>query len=655
MATFIDNEVKSFIEKIPLFSSIPYNQLRWIAQLFEPVSVKKGDIICEQGEPGDTMFIIKSGSVGVFVAQDGTEMFVSYLHRGDFFGEMALLTGQVRSATIKVILDANLYRLKRQDFEQLLHKNPNIGLNLSRLYAHRFAQSDQQVLNELLPTFFAMTATHQGLGKSHFLYSLAYHLSNEAQKKVLLIELKVKDENKISNYGLKPAYCPEPELIKNFSNKYEKILEQAWFSHPSGFMVFLLPRVHDTQYWEEFETNMPEIMELLRKHFQLIIFNVPINIGVLGNRVLRLCDKVLMLLKNTPDALSDIKDKIATISSSCNGKLDNIKVGVSHLAGNIGMPRDKLESELHLPETPAIWVNKTASAISGNIDVEKRFPVHGPRAVAREIGRIRVGLALGAGAARGWAHLGILKVFEEQGIHIDMIAGTSMGALVGSIYARTASADLTKKLTIDQFPTKLVAQRKLFDYTLPLQGIIRGQKVLKMVRNALKNADFLDLMIPAYVIAVDINSGEEILLEKGNVTEAVRASISIPGIFNPVNLNGRWLVDGGLLNPVPADVLIQKGADIVIAVCIEQKSDQKAKQKVKRPSIIGVLSKTANIVYSQATGDFAQKADIVLYPEVNSFAWDDFHRGNELMRIGMDTCRNNVDEIKRLIAEKQKN
>ncbi len=653
MVTFTDNEVRSFIEKIPLFSSIPYNQLSGIAKLFEPVSVKKGDIICKEGEPGDTMFIIKSGSVGVFVTQDGNEMFVSYLHRGDFFGEMALLTGKVRSATIKVILDATLYRLKRQDFEQLLHKNPDIGLYLSRLYAHRFAQSDQQALNEPLPTFFAMTATHQGLGKSHFLYSLAYHLSNEAHKKVLLIELKVKDENKISNYGLKPAHCPEPELIKNFSNKYEKILEQAWFSHPSGFMAFLLPRIHDLQYWEEFETNMPEIMELLRKHFHLIIFNVPIKIGVLANRVLRLCDKVLILLKNTPDALSEIKEKIATISSSCNGKLDNIKMGVSHLAGNIGIPRDKLESELRLPETPAIWVHKTASAISGNIDVKERFPIQGPRAVAREIGRIRVGLALGAGAARGWAHLGILKVFEEQGIHIDMIAGTSMGALVGSIYARTASVDTTKKLTIDQFPTKLVAQRKLFDYTIPLQGIIRGQKVLKMVRNALKNADFLDLMIPAYVVAVDLNSGEEILLEKGNVSEAVRASISIPGIFNPVKLNGRWLVDGGLLNPVPTDVLIQKGADIVIAVCIEQKSDQKPQQKVQRPSIIGVLSKTANIVYSQATGDFEQKADIVLYPEVNSFAWDDFHRGNELMRIGMDTCRNNIDEIKRLIAEKK--
>ncbi|MBU4069331.1 MAG: patatin-like phospholipase family protein, partial [Proteobacteria bacterium] len=332
-------------------------------------------------------------------------------------------------------------------------------------------------------------------------------------------------------------------------------------------------------------------------------------------------------------------------------KLDNIKVGVSHLAGDIGIPRDKLESELRLPETPAIWVHKTASAISGNIDIEKRFPVQSPRAFARELGRIRVGLALGAGAARGWAHIGILKVFEEQGIHIDMIAGSSMGALVGSIYARTASADLTKELTIDQFPTKLVAQRKLFDYTIPLQGIIRGQKVLRMVRSALKNADFLDLMIPAYVVAVDINSGEEILLEKGNVSEAVRASISIPGIFNPVYLNGRWLVDGGLLNPVPTDVLIQKGADIVIAVCIEQKSAQEAQQKVRRPSIIGVLSKTANIVYSHATGDFAQKADIVLYPEVSSFAWDDFHRGNELMRIGMDTCRNNIDEIKRLIAK----
>src|SRR5207247_22686 len=100
------------------------------------------------------------------------------LHRGDFFGEMALLVERARNATIRVLFDAHLYRLRRHAFEQLLKENPSIGLYLSRLYAHRFAQSSQQVFNEPLPTFYAMMATHAGLGKAHFLYSLAYHLTD---------------------------------------------------------------------------------------------------------------------------------------------------------------------------------------------------------------------------------------------------------------------------------------------------------------------------------------------------------------------------------------------------------------------------------------------------------------------------------------------
>ena len=105
MATFTDNELRSFLEKIPLFPSIPYNQLRWLSKLFKPVSVKKGDVICKEGEPGDTMFIIKSGSVGVYVAKEGNEMFVSYLHRGDFFGELSLLRGWAHLGILKVFED----------------------------------------------------------------------------------------------------------------------------------------------------------------------------------------------------------------------------------------------------------------------------------------------------------------------------------------------------------------------------------------------------------------------------------------------------------------------------------------------------------------------------------------------------------------------
>ncbi|MDY7036271.1 MAG: cyclic nucleotide-binding and patatin-like phospholipase domain-containing protein [Thermodesulfobacteriota bacterium] len=652
--TIADNELIAFLGKIPLFSSIPKDQLPEIAKEFEPAFFQKGETILKEGDPGDSMYIIKSGSVSVHAKNNGAEVFITSLHRGDFFGELALLTGSPRMATIRVILDVHLYRLKERGFEKFLKNNPIIGLYLSRHYARRFVETSQHTLNDPLPAFFAMMATHHGLRKSHFLYSLAYHLIKEAKKKTLVIELDESVSEKFPNYGLEQAQSPYPDLTNFFSDPYADILKKSWFSHSCGFMVFLLTRVKEKQYWDQLETNLPHLMDLLRKRFHLIFFSIPPQLGAIGERVLRLCDRTLVLINNTNEALPEVRGKITDIVNISGGRADHIKVGVSHLIGDRGIPRDTLGVELGIPETPAIWVHKTAPALADKIDIKKRFPVRGPRALARELGRVRVGLVLGAGSARGWAHLGVLRVLEEEGIHIDMIAGSSIGALVASIYARTASIEFTNRIVIETIPTKFQVQRKVFDYTIPVHGIIRGRKILQMVRNAVQDADFLDLLIPAYFVAVDYNTGEEVLLEKGNVSEAVRASISLPGILNPASHNGRWLLDGGLLNPVPVDVLIQKGADIIIAVCIEGGKDQRGQGNGKPPGIMSVLSRTMNIIHSQATRDFAQKADIVLYPEVNEFAWDAFHRAQDLARAGEEKCRRHIEEIKHIIAEKRK-
>ena len=175
----------------------------------------------------------------------------------------------------------------------------------------------------------------------------------------------------------------------------------------------------------------------------------------------------------------------------------------------------------------------------------------------------KIGLALGGGSAGGFAHIGVLKVLEEAGIHIDMISGTSMGAVVGGIYAATASVEKLKQSTIDLFLTRADTRRKIFDYTLPKKGLLKGEKAAQLVRKGVNNADFLDLMIPTYLVGVDILNEEEVIFETGDVTDAVRSSIAIPAVFAPFKHQGRWMVDGGLLNPVPVDVLLRKGADMV--------------------------------------------------------------------------------------------
>jgi NTE family protein len=639
-----------FLNRVPLFSSIPEEQIREIAGQCELIFLEKGQAVFEEGDAGDAMYIVKSGSVGVYNTTGESEAFVAALHRGDFFGEMALLTGKPRSATIRVLLDAHLYRFTKISFDLLLRQNPSLGLYLSRLYAHRFAESSDALLGEQPPCLFALLATHPGLGRSHFLYSLAYHIAREARQSVLLVELERDTADRPKRYEAQPSACPYPDLFDTFSSRYREPLQSAWFAHPEGFHVFTLPFVRDGRYWQELDTELTLVLDILRQRYDKVLFNIPIPATPVGKRVLRLCDRTLLLINNTPEALVEVQRRLNEVAAICGNRRDHVRVGVSHLVGERGIARAQLASHLNLPEAPAIWVPRNRHTLHHAIDKETGYPVRGPRALARELGGVRVGLALGAGGARGWAHLGVLRVLEQEGIPIDMVAGTSIGALVGCLYAHSASGKETLDLVRTTLPSKLQVQRRIFDYTLPLRGIIRGAKLLRMIREAIQDADFLDLRLPFYVVTVDYHTGEEIVLHQGNVAEAVRASLSIPGVMNPARLNGRWLLDGGLLNPVPVDVLLQKGADTIIAVCVERGKHHISRTRSRSPGLMSVLTRTMNIIHGQATRDFAHKADVVLYPDVEQYSWDAFHRVQELATAGAEACRSRLDEIRALTA-----
>jgi len=445
---------------------------------------------------------------------------------------------------------------------------------------------------------------------------------------------------------LKKISCPDTSLFGLLPENIYQSKEFHWFFHWSGFTV-LQVKVNNG-FSGSLTESLPHLLEGLKNSYDLVFFSLSHLINAFDDQLIRLCDKNLLLINNTGEALSKVKNRLTEIENRSGPGFDRVRVGVSHLKGTRGLHRELLKKKLNLAETPQIWVDRSDKAFKDQIDTEKLFPVKGARAIAREIAGVRVGLALGAGAARGWAHIGALKVLEEEGIPIDMIAGTSIGALVGAIYAARASADHLIKHTIDLFPNKRVARKKIFDYTIPFQGLLRGKKAMNLVDTATGDADFLDLLIPAYIVSVDILKGEEILMETGSVTKAVRASLSLPAVFMPFKHMDRWMVDGGLLNPVPVDILSQKGANKIIAVCVET---QNIKDKPKKsPSIMNVISSTISIVHSKATKGFSENSDIVIYPDVQGFAWDDFHKGQILMQRGIDSCKEHIDEIKQLVS-----
>jgi len=178
--------------------------------------------------------------------------------------------------------------------------------------------------------------------------------------------------------------------------------------------------------------------------------------------------------------------------------------------------------------------------------------------------RPRLGLALGSGAARGLAHIGVLKVLEEADIPIDIITGTSMGAFIGAMYAAGVPVSQMEKVALEIDWRSLA---KLLDPVLPTSGLTDSKRLIAFMAELLPARDFADLKQSLAVTATDINTGEPIIIKQGNLLEALRASLAFPGIFSPVRFGQRFLVDGGLCKPVPTDVARHLGADRIIGVC----------------------------------------------------------------------------------------
>jgi len=191
----------------------------------------------------------------------------------------------------------------------------------------------------------------------------------------------------------------------------------------------------------------------------------------------------------------------------------------------------------------------------------------------------KVGLALGSGSARGWAHIGVIRALTEAGIHVDYIAGTSIGALVGAVYASGGIGNLEN--VVLQFDWKQIAS--FFDVVLPKSGLLDGKRISAFIRRHVKEINIEELPIPFCAVATDLGTGNEVILKEGDIIDAVRASISVPGIFTPVKKNGTILVDGGLVNPVPVSVAIEMGADFVIAVDLNHNIVGRKESKISTP------------------------------------------------------------------------
>ncbi|MCX5992498.1 MAG: patatin-like phospholipase family protein [Chloroflexi bacterium] len=257
--------------------------------------------------------------------------------------------------------------------------------------------------------------------------------------------------------------------------------------------------------------------------------------------------------------------------------------------------------------------------------------------------RGKIGYALGGGGARGMSHIGVIKVLEEHGLFPEVIAGTSIGALVGALYAWGL-----KTSEIEQWALGVDWKRMalLVDPGLSVSGLIHGKRITSMLKSLLGDVTFSDLKLGFACVATDILNGQEVVLDSGPVIKAVRASISVPGILTPVKVGGRYLVDGGLVNEVPVSTCRHMGAEYVVGVnVVPGPGDMQQESKSKRPpTLVKVLSQSLLIAGHRAAMQNMEDADLAISPAVGRIGFFQFDKAAEAIAAGEEAARHALDQ-----------
>ena len=268
--------------------------------------------------------------------------------------------------------------------------------------------------------------------------------------------------------------------------------------------------------------------------------------------------------------------------------------------------------------------------------------------------RLKIGLALGSGGAKGLAHIGVIKVLEKNNIPIDFIAGSSIGALIGGFYSATKDIKRIEEIVLSTNWRQLLS---LIDPSLR-RGLIKGEKIKKFIETHIGKVKFQDLKIPLSVIATDLRTGEIIPISQGEVTSAIRASISFPLIFKPVEREGRLLADGGLSLPIPVEVVNKMGAGLVIAVNLDADYFTNRSNNKTGLGFYEIASNSINLLCYHLARWNVKDADVVVEPKLSIkmgiVHWNKFLDGRDIILAGKLAMKKKLPQLQKLIYQKSK-
>ncbi|MGE5280081.1 MAG: patatin-like phospholipase family protein [Deltaproteobacteria bacterium] len=668
----IDKSV--IIRQLPLFAELNFFERRLVLDAAELLHVKRGAPIYCQGAPADALYAVVSGRVEMLVDSDGEARLLEILYRGKYFGFISLLTGEPHSVTARAATDVLLVRIDRARFERLLQGIPRFSFELNRALSRRLKRKDlhpKAVFESTICAVYGVPSVVRSA--SLYFLNLGLGLCDQTRKKVICVDATHEGSCLPHILGLesgaglvcRPSFIPLEEIMK------------AVVRRDGGPDILRLQPGPDGK--KDIECLISVLTTLINDyHYCLVLVDPRMEEAA---RILVQADVVHLVSSTKQEDLRGLADDLGGWGlwkdGEFNKKAKLVLLEEQNVHGQgTQLSRCAPEGLLHQP------VYATLPDIGEDgyrlLDLTYSEPyAKAVRRVARQLGEVQIGLALGSGSAMGIAHIGVLKVLEEQGVEVDFVAGSSIGALIGGLWCCGYSAREVEKIILENRSRKYLFGWD--DLAFPLRGLLRGRHVYRFLDRYLGDMTFHDIKRPFKIVACDAMGMKSVVFDSGRLKDAIMASVAIPGILEPYRIADHYYIDGGVINPLPTDVCLDNGAKKIIAVNVLPSSEDfertyELQQKLRResfmrwrpaaawqrfvrrrfigffePNIFDVIVSTVqSMQFHLAQSHALNQSDVTLHPDVTSISWADFKNIESIVRRGEEEARRHLWEIKEL-------
>ena len=556
---------------LSVFQGLPTEVLSRLLDDLERRSYPAGTVLVGEGDRTNEIYIAQSGSAEVVISDvNGTEHRVGTIVPGGSVGEISLLTGQPAVATVRAVADLDVLVMSESEFARVAENHPAVYRNLGAVLAERLARTDRLVVGkkEGKLTLLLSDGAPTLLG-----YALSCSIAWHTRERTLLVVI---DND------------PPAELAEMATTSAEPPWRSGRAKGEVG--VDLMVVAPERSFSQE---SIPATIEALFGVFPNILIQTP------SAQAPEVADARKVRLAGTGPSAPAAPDGLLRIRAWVDGAVPS-RPGFDALV-DVPPLGDEARSELR---TGTLSIRSDAGRELGW--------------AARDCAGLKVGLALGAGSLRGYAHVGVLEAIKREGIPLDYVAGTSIGAAVAALaVGGWTPAEIGEVL--DEL------SKRLFRLTVPFRSFISNRGLRGHIRELAEDTRIEELPIPLALIAADIATQQELVLRRGLAWQAILASVSIPGIFPAQKLGPHVAVDGGVLNPVPVNVVAGMGADVVLAVKLgggsippEHELDV-MKAKGRPPSAIAVLMRSIETMQSRIAVEPGESATtIMIVPKLDT-------------------------------------